>query len=101
MSCCWATRSLIGALILSLRRDREISYAVTLMATLLLSPLLWDHYLTNLIVPAALLAARGRRLGVLLPLLGWLPLVLLPFVVRSLGCCCRSSCPTAASPRLL
>jgi alpha-1,2-mannosyltransferase len=70
----------IGAILLSLRRDREIGFAVTLMATLLLSPLLWNHYLTNLIVPGALLAARGRRWGVLLPLLGWLPLVLLPFV---------------------
>jgi alpha-1,2-mannosyltransferase len=71
----------IGAIVLGLRRDREIAYVVTLMATLLLSPLLWDHYLTNLIVPGALLAARGRRFGVLLPLLGWLPLVALPFVV--------------------
>jgi hypothetical protein len=70
----------IGAILLGLRRDREIGFAVTLMATLLLSPLLWDHYLTNLIVPAALLASRGRRWAVLLPLLGWLPLVLLPVV---------------------
>ncbi len=71
----------IAAVAVSLRRDREISFAVTLMATLLLSPLLWNHYLTNLIVPAALLASRGRRWGLLLPLLGWLPEVLLPFVV--------------------
>jgi hypothetical protein len=71
----------LGAIVFSLRRDREISYVVTLMATLLLTPLLWDHYLTSLIVPAALVAARGRRLGIVLPLLGWLPLVLLPVVV--------------------
>jgi len=70
----------IGAIALSLRRDREIGFAVTLMATLLLSPLLWDHYLTNLIVPAALVAARGRRWGLLLPLLGWLPQPYLPVV---------------------
>lgn len=68
----------ITAIVFGLRRDREIGFAITLMATLLLSPLLWDHYLTNLIVPGALLAARGRRWGVLLPLLGWLPLELLP-----------------------
>lgn len=73
----------LGAILFSLRRDREIGFAVTLMATLLLSPLLWDHYLTNLIVPGALLAARGRRWGVLLPLLGWLPALLLPFVVAA------------------
>jgi hypothetical protein len=70
----------IGAILLSLRRDREIGFSVTLMATLLLSPLMWDHYLTNLIVPGALVASRGRRWGVLLPLLGWLPLLLLPLV---------------------
>jgi hypothetical protein len=70
----------IGAIVLGLRRDREIGFAVTLMATLVLSPLLWDHYLTNLLVPAALLAARGRRWGVLLPMLGWLPQVMLPAV---------------------
>jgi len=68
----------IGAILVSLRRDREIGYVVAVMATLLLSPLMWDHYLTNLILPAALLAARGRPWAVLLPLLGWLPLVLLP-----------------------
>ena len=72
-----------GAILFSLRRDREIGFAVTLMATLLLSPLLWDHYLTNLIVHGALLAARGRRWGVLLPLLGWLPALLLPFATAA------------------
>ena len=71
----------IGTILLSLRRDREIGLAVTVMASMLLAPLLWNHYLTNLVVPGALLAARGRRWAVLLPLLGWLPPLLLPFVV--------------------
>jgi hypothetical protein len=66
----------IGAMLVSLRRDRELSYVVTLMATLLLSPLLWDHYLTNLLVPAAFLVARGRWWGLLLPLLCWGPTLL-------------------------
>lgn len=70
----------ISAVLLSLRRDRELSYVVTLMATLLLSPLLWDHYLTNLVVPAAFLAARGRLWGLALPLLAWLPQLVLPLV---------------------
>jgi hypothetical protein len=73
----------IGAVVLGLRRDREIGFAVTLMATLLLSPLLWDHYLTNLIIPAALLASRGRPWAIFLPLLGWLPLVFLPLVTMA------------------
>lgn len=66
----------VGAVLLSLRRDRELSFVVTLMATLLLSPLLWDHYLTNLLVPAAFLAARGRWWALVLPLLCWSPQVL-------------------------
>jgi hypothetical protein len=73
-----------AAAVLSLRRDRELSFVVVLMATLLLSPLLWDHYLTQLLVPAAFLAARGRTAGLALPLLGWLPAPLLP-VVALLG----------------
>jgi len=61
------------AVLLSLRRDRELSYVVTLMATLLLAPLLWEHYLTHLLVAAAFLASRGRAWGLALPLLCWLP----------------------------
>ena len=68
------------AVLLSLRRDRELSYVVTLMATLLVSPLLWDHYLTNLLVPAAFLAARGRWWGLALPLLCWAPTLLVALV---------------------
>ena len=73
----------VVAILLSLRRDRAISYAVTLTATLLLSPLMWDHYLTVLIVPAALGAAYGRRLFLLVPLLAWLPWPFVPFVVTA------------------
>jgi hypothetical protein len=69
-----------AAVVLSLRRDRELSYVVTVTATLLLSPLLWEHYLTQLLLPAAFLASRGRIWGLGLPLLGWLPPPFLPFV---------------------
>lgn len=71
----------IAAIALSLRRDREIGFVVTATASLLLAPLLWDHYLAMLALPAALLAARGRPWGLALPLLSWLPPVALPFVV--------------------
>ena len=50
----------IAAILLSLRRDRELGFVVTVMASLLLSPLLWDHYLAMLVLPAAFLAERGR-----------------------------------------
>ena len=65
-----------GAMLFSLRRDRELSYVVTVMATLLVAPLLWDHYLTMLLLPAAFLASRGRRGRLLLPLLCWAPQLL-------------------------
>ncbi|MBA3307084.1 MAG: DUF2029 domain-containing protein [Chloroflexi bacterium] len=71
----------LGAMLFSLRRDREVGYVVTIGATMLLAPLLWDHYLASLIVPAAFLAERGRPWGVALPLLTWLPPPFLPLVV--------------------
>ena len=71
----------IVAILLSLRRDAELGYVVTATASLLLSPLLWDHYLAMLVLPAAFLAARGRWWGLGLPLLTWLPSLALPFVV--------------------
>lgn len=73
----------IVAMLLSLRRDRELSYVVTLMATVLLTPLMWDHYLTNLLVPAAFLIARGKPWGLVLLPLGSLPQPLLPLVAMA------------------
>ncbi len=79
-----------AALLYSLRRDREIGYMVMLCASLLLVPLLWDHYLATLIVPAAFLAQRLWGPLILLPLVSWLPIaspllvigtMLLPFLV--------------------
>ena len=46
-----------------LRRDRDTGFVMTVMASLLLAPLLWVHYLVALALPAALLAARGLPLG--------------------------------------
>ena len=67
-----------AATLLSLRRDRELSFVVVVGATLLVAPLLWGHYLTLLLITAAFLASRGRLWGLALPLLGWLPEPLLP-----------------------
>ncbi len=64
------------AVLVSLRRDRELSYVVTVMSSLLLAPLLWDHYLTMLLLPAAFLASRGRPWALALPLLCWLPVMI-------------------------
>jgi hypothetical protein len=70
----------VVAIAVSLRFDRELSFMVTIGATLLLAPLLWDHYLAILILPAAFLAQRGRVWGYALPLLGWLPQGALPLL---------------------
>ena len=70
----------IAAIGLSLRRERELGFVVTASASVLLSPLLWDHYLAMLVLPAAFLAARGHSWGLALPLLSWLPGPALPFV---------------------
>lgn len=82
----------VAAILASLRYDRQTGFMVTLGATLLLSPLLWDHYLTLLLLTGAFLAQRGRWWGLGLPLLAWVsgpmtPLLalgatLLPFLVR-------------------
>lgn len=70
----------IGAIVLGLRRDAETSLVVTLTATLFLGPLMWQHYLTLLLLPAALIADRGRPMALALPLLAWLQAPLLPLV---------------------
>jgi hypothetical protein len=70
----------IIAVLASLRYDREVGFMVTIGASLLLAPLLWIHYLAGLVLPAALLAQRGRTWALLLPLLTWLPPVFMPFL---------------------
>ena len=80
-----------ASVLISLRRDRELSFMVTLSASLLLVPLLWDHYLATLALPAAFLA-RQHIAFIALPLLSWVPAIapllvyvtmLLPLLVRS------------------
>lgn len=61
-----------------LRRDRDTAFVVTATATLLVAPFIHPHYLVLLLLPAALLVARGQWWGLLLPLAGWLPDSVLP-----------------------
>ncbi len=74
----------VVAVLLGLRRDRELSFMVTVCASLLLVPLLWDHYLATLVLPAALLAQRWHVGLILLPLLAWLPLLAAPLVLATI-----------------
>jgi hypothetical protein len=71
----------VAAIVLSVRRDADVGFMVTLGASLLLTPMLWDHYLVTLLLPAAFLAERIRPAFILLPLLAWLPGPVVPVVV--------------------
>ena len=70
-----------AAVVLSLRRDREVGFVVATSASMLLAPVLWGHYLALVVLPAALLVSRGRPWGLALPFLTWAPAVAQPFVV--------------------
>ncbi len=63
-----------------LRRDDETSYVVTVVASQLLSPLLWDHYAVVLLVPVALLLERRQWWASAIPLVAWGPGWIYPFV---------------------
>jgi hypothetical protein len=66
-----------AAVLVSLRRDPATSFQVAIGASLLLAPLLWVHYLSLTLLPAAFLAHRGRVLPlVLLAPVSWLPTIL-------------------------
>jgi hypothetical protein len=62
----------------------EGSFMVAVMATQLLSPILWDHYAIVLLLPTAWLLERGRRWAVIIPLatpvvlVGVIPLAVYP-----------------------
>ena len=75
----------LAAVLAGSRRDGESGLVAAMVATLLVVPLLWPHYLTLLILPAALLASRGRAWGLALPLLAWLPGPALPLLAL-VGC---------------
>ncbi len=55
------------------RRDAATGFVVGVVASQLLSPLLWDHYAMLLLLPTALLLQRGQWWAAALPLLPWIP----------------------------
>jgi hypothetical protein len=62
------------------RRDADVAFVVTAVATLVVAPFIHPHYLVLLLLPAALLLDRGVVVAFLLPLAGWLPDPVLPLV---------------------
>ncbi|MCY7419587.1 MAG: DUF2029 domain-containing protein [Chloroflexi bacterium] len=78
----WADRlqlaSYLFALVIvvaSARRDRQTAFGGGVVASLLLSPLLWSHYLLSLLVPLALILERGYRWVLLLFATTWIPVL--------------------------
>jgi hypothetical protein len=57
------------------RASAEASLVAAIVASQLLSPLLWDHYAIVLLLPTAYLLARGHAWAVAIPLVTSLPLV--------------------------
>ena len=55
----------------------EASLLATIVASQVLSPLLWDHYAIFLLLPVAYLLTRGYAWAVLIPLATWFPLALM------------------------
>jgi hypothetical protein len=76
----WAVvvATLVAVVLAALRLEAEASYMVAVVATQLVSPLLWDHYAVVLLLPAAWLVARGAWWALAIPIATALPLV--PFV---------------------
>lgn len=59
----------IGAVLAAVRwATAEASYLVAVIASQLLSPILWDHYAMLLLLPVAYLCAAGRWWALLIPL---------------------------------
>lgn len=71
----------LGLILLSLRRDRELGYMITLAASMLLVPLMWEYYLITLALPLALVAHRWRPVVLLVLVLSWLPSAFAPGVL--------------------
>jgi hypothetical protein len=71
----YASMALTAALTLFawLRRDAATGFVVGVVASQLLSPLLWDHYAMLLLLPVALLLQRRQWWALAIPLLTWLP----------------------------
>jgi hypothetical protein len=59
----------------ALRRTHVASYLAVVIATQLVSPILWDHYALLLLLPVAWLVSRGHKWAVVIPLVTSVPLV--------------------------
>ena len=71
-----STIVVVGAVIVAARMATpEAGYLVAVIASQLLSPVLWDHYAMLLLLPVAYLCAAGRWWALAIPLITATPLV--------------------------
>jgi alpha-1,2-mannosyltransferase len=64
-----------------LRRDPATGFLVGVVASQLVSPLVWDHYAMLLLLPVALLLERRQWWAAVIPMLTWVPMpVIYPLV---------------------
>jgi alpha-1,2-mannosyltransferase len=59
---------LVAVVYAALRMPAEASYVVAVIASQLLSPILWDHYAMLLLLPVAFLLERGQWWSLVIPL---------------------------------
>ena len=60
--------AMIAVVVTALRSPAVASYLVAVIASQLLSPILWDHYALLLLLPVAWLVDRGQAWAVLIAL---------------------------------
>lgn len=71
-----STVAVVAAVLLAIRTcTDEASYLVVVIASQLISPILWDHYAMLLLLPVAYLLAAGRWWALAIPLVTAWPLV--------------------------
>ncbi len=70
--------TLAVAAIAWIRADGEVSFVVSVVASQLISPVLWSHYAVILLLPTAFLLQRRQWWAALIPLAGWLPAIVVP-----------------------
>ncbi len=82
--------------------EAAASFVVTVVASQLISPLLWDHYAMLLLIPTAFLLQRRQWWAVVLPLGGWLapPVYPILFALGLLGPLVAGPDPDAATARV-
>jgi alpha-1,2-mannosyltransferase len=71
-----STVGVVALLLMSIRwATDEASYMIAVIASQLVSPIVWDHYAMLLLLPVAYLLASGRWWAAIIPLLTAWPLV--------------------------